>query len=60
MRLKHFDDHINTQKQKKRVEDTRRQDLDDELASVRKQHTQLVAVHGGLVAEAEVCGWKVE
>lgn len=54
MRLTHFDDHINAQKQKKRAEDTKKQDLEDELVNVRKQHTQLVAVHGGLVAEAEV------
>ncbi|KAF8231720.1 hypothetical protein L208DRAFT_43628 [Tricholoma matsutake] len=53
MRLTHFDDHINAQKQKKRAEDTKKQDLEDELVNVRKQHTQLVAVHGGLVAEAE-------
>ncbi|KAF5382729.1 hypothetical protein D9615_002851 [Tricholomella constricta] len=54
-RLKHFDDHINAQRQKKRLEDTRKQDLEDELINVRKQHTDLVAQHGGLVAEAEVC-----
>ncbi|KAG5639217.1 hypothetical protein H0H81_005696 [Sphagnurus paluster] len=52
-RLSHFDDHINSQRQKRRLEDTRKQDLEDELASVRKQHTELVAQHGGLVAEAE-------
>ncbi|KAG6854661.1 hypothetical protein C0991_003309 [Blastosporella zonata] len=52
-RLRHFDDHINAQKQKKRVEDTKKQDLEDELANVRKQHTELVAQHGGLVAESE-------
>ncbi|RDB18009.1 DNA repair protein rad50 [Hypsizygus marmoreus] len=53
LKLKHFGDHINAQKQKKRLEDTKKQDLEDELANVRKQHTELVKQHGGLVAEAE-------
>ncbi|KAG6830973.1 hypothetical protein H0H87_006624 [Tephrocybe sp. NHM501043] len=52
-RLRHFDDHINGQKQRKRIEDTKKQDFEDELASLRKQHTELVAQHGGLVAESE-------
>jgi DNA repair protein RAD50 len=55
LRLAHFDDHINTQKQKKRMEETKRQDLEDELFNIRKRHTQSVAAHGGLAAEAEVC-----
>jgi DNA repair protein RAD50 len=52
-RLKHFDDHITTQKQKKRLEDTKKQDFEDELVNVRQQHTQLIALRGGLLAEAE-------
>ncbi|KAF8073695.1 AAA domain-containing protein [Lyophyllum atratum] len=55
LRLEHFDDHINAQRQRKRQEDTKKQDLEDELVNVRKQHTELVAQHGGLVAESEVC-----
>lgn len=31
-----------------------KQDLDDEIASVRKHHTELVVQHGRLQAEAEV------
>jgi len=53
-RLTRFDDHINTRKQKRRQEDTRKQDLEDDLANARKQHIELVKQHGGLVAEAEV------
>lgn len=53
-RLTRFDDHINARKQKRRQEDTRKQDLEDDLANIRKQHTELVAQHGGLIAEAEV------
>ncbi|KAG5648426.1 hypothetical protein DXG03_005000 [Asterophora parasitica] len=52
-RLNHFDEHINGQRQKRRVEDTHKQDLEDELANVRKDHTRLVAQHGGLVTEAK-------
>lgn len=54
LRLKNFDDHISAQKQKKRIEDTKKQDLEDDLANVRTQHTELVKQHGSLVAEAEV------
>ncbi|KAF8895513.1 hypothetical protein BD779DRAFT_1640508 [Infundibulicybe gibba] len=54
MRLKNFDDHINTQRQKKRIEDTKKQDLEDELVNTRKYHTELLQQHGILVAEAEV------
>ncbi|KAF9463040.1 hypothetical protein BDZ94DRAFT_1362864 [Collybia nuda] len=53
LRLQHFDDHITAQKQKKRMEDTKKQDLEDELVKARNEHTHLVALHGGLVAEAE-------
>ncbi|KAF8627436.1 hypothetical protein AX17_006250 [Amanita inopinata Kibby_2008] len=53
MRLKHFDDHINSQKQKKRLEDTNKQDLEDEIVSARKHHMGLLALQGGLSAEAE-------
>jgi hypothetical protein len=52
--LKNFDDHISVQKQKKRAEDIKKQDLEDELANVRKQHTELVGQHGALAGEAEV------
>ena len=53
-RLQHFDDHINLQKQKKKSENDKKLDLEDELSAVRQQHTDLVAHHGRLIAEAEV------
>ncbi|KAF8631077.1 hypothetical protein AX15_002678 [Amanita polypyramis BW_CC] len=52
-RRRHFDDHINSQKQKKRLEDTRKQDLEDELGSAREGHKELLARQGALTAEAE-------
>ena len=52
--LRHFDDHISSQKQKKRLEDTRKQDLEDELGSARERHKELLARQGALTAEAEV------
>jgi DNA repair protein RAD50 len=53
-RLRHFDDHINSQKQKKRHEDTRKQDFEDQLANVRERHNELLARQGALTAEANV------
>lgn len=53
-RLRHFDDHISSQKQKKRHEDTRKQDLEDQLANVRERHNELLARQGALTAEANV------
>ncbi|KIK01859.1 hypothetical protein K443DRAFT_678003 [Laccaria amethystina LaAM-08-1] len=52
-RLQHFDDHINSQKQKKKSQNDKKLDLEDELSAVRQQHTDLVAHHGRLLAEAE-------
>jgi DNA repair protein RAD50 len=53
-RLRHFDDHINSQKQKIRLEDTRKQDVEDELSNARDRHKELLARQGALTAEAEV------
>ncbi|KAG6890641.1 hypothetical protein C0995_006617 [Termitomyces sp. Mi166 len=53
LRLRRFDEHINAKKQRQRVEDAKRQDLEDELANVRRQHTEFIAQHGGLVVKAE-------
>lgn len=52
--MKRFDEHINSQKQKKRLEDTQKQDFEDELASARDRHKELLARQGALTAEAEV------
>jgi septal ring factor EnvC (AmiA/AmiB activator) len=53
-RLRNFDGHIIQQKQKKGKEESKRQDLEDELASARKQHVALVSEHGRLTSEAKV------
>jgi DNA repair protein RAD50 len=52
--LTNFDTHIAQQKQKKRKEESVRQDKEDELANVRKQHVNLVNEQGELAAEAKV------
>jgi hypothetical protein len=36
------------------AEDRRKQDLQDELDNIRKQHTELVKQHGQLAGEADV------
>ena len=53
-KLESFDEDINQRKQKRRVEDDRRQELEEELDDVRRQYTHLVSQLGGLKAEAEV------
>ncbi|PFH54076.1 hypothetical protein AMATHDRAFT_852 [Amanita thiersii Skay4041] len=52
-RLKHFDDHINEQKQQQRLKDSNKQDLEEKLSNVRRHHMELLARQGGLAAEAE-------
>ncbi|KAF8349440.1 hypothetical protein F5887DRAFT_914397 [Amanita rubescens] len=59
-RLRHFDDHISSQKQKKRHEDTRKQDLEDQLANVRERHNELLARQGALTAEANAQSKRME
>ncbi|KAF9013278.1 hypothetical protein BDQ17DRAFT_1386857 [Cyathus striatus] len=48
-----LDVHISSQKQKRWGEDAKRQDLDDALLVTRSRHTELIAWHGRLLAEAE-------
>ncbi|CAL1713176.1 unnamed protein product [Somion occarium] len=47
-RLRNFDEHIAKQKQKKMTEDARLQDLEDELAQIRKSHVALTTEQGKL------------
>jgi DNA repair protein RAD50 len=54
MRLQNFDEHIAEQRQKKRTEESRRQDLEDQLADSRKKHVEQVNAQGELVGEAKV------
>lgn len=53
-RLKNFDEHIARQKQKRRAEQSKQQDLEDELAVTRKTHVDLINEQGQLQAEAKV------
>ncbi|KAL4080977.1 P-loop containing nucleoside triphosphate hydrolase protein [Scleroderma citrinum] len=52
-RLRNFDENIAQQKQKRRRQETERQDLEDELTKARREHVELVDKHGELVAEAK-------
>lgn len=53
-RLRTFDEHIGEQKKKKRLEDTKKQDFEDELVSARKLYSDLLKQHGVLTGEAQV------
>ncbi|KDQ62331.1 hypothetical protein JAAARDRAFT_66083 [Jaapia argillacea MUCL 33604] len=50
-RLANFEKHLGVQKQKRRQEESTRQDLEDDLRSARKSHVDLVNEHGRLSAE---------
>ncbi|KAH7885017.1 ALG6, ALG8 glycosyltransferase family-domain-containing protein [Phlebopus sp. FC_14] len=52
-RLRNFDENIAQQKQKRRRQESERQDLEDELAKARRTHVELVNEHGELAAEAK-------
>ncbi|KAG6831939.1 hypothetical protein H0H92_006540 [Tricholoma furcatifolium] len=52
-RLRHFDEHINDQKQKRREKQMNMEELEEELVGSRNKHTELVAQRGKLAAEAE-------
>lgn len=53
-RLRNFDQHISEQKQKKRKEQSTRDDLEEEIARARKSQEDLLTHHGQLQAEATV------
>lgn len=52
--MNNFGEHVAQQKEKKRREDAKKQDIEEELANARKRHTELVNEHGELSAEAKV------
>lgn len=54
MRLKRFDDHVNAQKQKKVLEERKKDDLDEELISLQKGQRDLLERQGRLLGEEEV------
>jgi DNA repair protein RAD50 len=53
-RLNNFDKHIAERKEKRRSETGNLQDLEEELAGVRKSHMEAVNEHGSLKAEEKV------
>ena len=54
MRLKRFDDHVNTQRQKRVMEERKKDDLEEELNSLQNGQRDLLARHGRLLGEEEV------
>ena len=52
--MNNFDRHIVERKEKRRSEAGNLQDLEDELAGVRKSHMEAVNEHGSLKAEEKV------
>ena len=53
-RLGNFDEHVKRQKERRKVQDDKRQDLANELATARKTHVELVTEQGELAGEAKV------
>ena len=54
MRLQRFDDHVNVQKQKRVVEERKKDDLEEESHSLQNSQRDLLARHGRLLGEEEV------
>jgi hypothetical protein len=54
MRLKRFDDHANAQKQRKVVEERKKDDLEEEWNSLQNSQRDLLARQGRLLGEEEV------
>jgi DNA repair protein RAD50 len=53
-RWRNFDKHISDQKDTRRKEEFKRQDLEDDLTRARKTHVELISQQGELQAEAKV------
>ncbi|KAH8104626.1 AAA domain-containing protein [Cristinia sonorae] len=53
-RLRNFDEHISEQKRKKRGEESKQQDLEDDLAKARKSHVNEMSEQGRLQAQIKV------
>ena len=54
MRLKRFDGHANAQKQRKVVEERKKDDLEEEWNSLQNSQRDLLARQGRLLGEEEV------
>ena len=53
-RADHFEDRINVQKEKKRQEQGKRDDIEEEMGNLRNHQRELLAKQGRLLGEAEV------
>lgn len=53
-RLRNFDQNIEKEKVARNRREVERQDLEDELAKMRRSHVELINEHGELAAEAKV------
>lgn len=53
-RLRNFDRHINDQKQVRKTEESKREDLEEDLSRSRKEHVELNNHLGELQHEAKV------
>lgn len=53
-RADHFEDRINVQKEKKRQEQAKKDDIEEEMGSVQNDQRELVQQKGRLLGEAEV------
>jgi DNA repair protein RAD50 len=53
-RADHFEDRINVQKEKKRQEQAKKDDIEEELVNLQNHQRDLLAKQGRLLGEAEV------
>lgn len=53
-RLSNFDNHIAEQKRKRRTEEAQQQDLEEELTTARKTHSDQMGERGTLQAQLQV------
>jgi DNA repair protein RAD50 len=54
-RLGNFGTHIQRQKNKRRQEESKRQDVDDEVVAIRRKHVSLISDLGELRNQEKVC-----
>ena len=52
--MSQFNQHIETQRQALLRDERKKQDIEDDIARLREQHTEMLATKGRLVAEADV------
>ena len=58
-RADHFEDRINIQKEKKRQEQGKKDDIEEEMATLQNDQRRLLAQKGQLLGEAEVIAFRL-